>query len=149
MHEEADASEMISFPQSFILLLPAVLAISCNRMPDSCQMRSYLMRPSGDQPHLQKRHTPVIAQGCITGFNGERPRHLIGIYFYFITFFAFMQISFDIFFLPLRCRTPDKGSPYESSGHEKVRIIPAALSGFFLPPPARWYSGPGDCILPV
>ena len=57
------------------------------------------MGTPGDQLYFKKSQAAVVPKGIISCLNGKCSRCFFFLYCYFITFFIFMQIPFDIFFI--------------------------------------------------
>jgi|GEM_PF-534823 len=96
--------EQLGFQAIFLTVLlvkgaGAVLVISHKRVAGSRKVGPDLMGPSCDQLHLKKGDASVIPKGTVSGLNGKCSRGFFFLYCYFITFFVFMQITFDIFFV--------------------------------------------------
>ena len=69
------------------------------RMPFRCKMCTDLMCTSCDQFYLKKSPFSIVTKRKISGLHRQSIFFLLFVYCYFIIFFVFGKISFDIFLL--------------------------------------------------
>ena len=89
--------------------LPMILAASC-------EMTADLMRFTGNELHLQQSDVAIGSKRFISRLNPGCTRARRLIYLYFITFFIFMQIPADMFwiFVPLPVQGRDNTSVWSA-----------------------------------
>ena len=89
----------VFFPVPFIKDTAAIFVIAQDGMAAVSKMGTDLMGASCDKLYLKKGDGAIAADRFVTCLYGKGSFCLEFLYGYFITFFVFMQISFDIFFI--------------------------------------------------
>ena len=91
----------------FIKFRISVFGISKQWMSCSCQMSTDLVSTSCDKFHFQKCHFFITAKRTVACFDGQGIFKFLSAHSYFVCFFVFVQITFDVsrFFYSAFCET--------------------------------------------
>ena len=80
----------------FVEFIVTVFGVSQERMTSSGQVGSDLMCSACDQFYFQECHFSITVNRAVCGFDWQGIREILFAYGYFVGFFVFVQVAFDM-----------------------------------------------------